>query len=160
MIRTGEAEQELHSFLPSLGITVFLGNFQCVESIKSAERLAEYLMDANARVGWKMSNIISHVVDSTTNVVAGTKEMKFQTKIERPHDMYMRKCMPHKASTPAMTASGNSDHVDNLNPEAGEILKNVIVYRSISIGNVPGVTQWRRYTRRKSVVSILPFNPE
>ena len=70
---------------------MFLRNFQRAEGIKSPERLAEYSMDAHARVGWKMSNIISHVVDSSANAVAGTKEMKFETKDERPHDMYMRK---------------------------------------------------------------------
>ena len=57
------------------------------------------------------------------NTVAGTKEMKFQTKDERPHDVYTIKCIPHNGSTSAMAALGTSDHTDNLNPEAGEILK-------------------------------------
>ena len=72
----------------------------------------------------------------------------------------MMKCMPHKASTSAMAAFGTSDHVENLNPEAGEILKNVIVYPREFTGNVHGVRQWWRYTRRISVRSIPPFSPE
>ena len=123
MTKHGETNLLLRSTNPVLGQTTFLGNFQRVEGVKSAERLAEFTMDAHSRVGWKMSDMISHTVDSASNAVAGADEMKFLTKDDRPHDIYVMKCMPHKASTSAMAASGTSDHVENLNPTAGEILK-------------------------------------
>lgn len=123
MMKNGEADLLLRSTTPVLGRTTFLGNFQRVEGIKSAEKLAEFCMDAHTRVGWQMSDMISHTVDSAANAVAGAEEMKFLTQDARPHDIHMMKCMPHKASTSAMAASGTSDHVENLNPTAGEILK-------------------------------------
>ena len=101
-----------------------------------------------------MSGIISHVVDSAANAVAGAQEMKLLTKKERPLEVHMMKCMPHKASTSAMTALGTSNHVENLNPEAGEILKHVIIYQRESIENVPGARQWWRYTRQISTHEV------
>ena len=91
--------------------------------------MAEFCIDAHHRVGWKMSGIVSHTVDSAANAVAGTQEMKLLTQEDRPLDIYMMKCMPHKASTSAMAASGTSDHVENLTPES----------QRESIGNMPGV---------------------
>ena len=69
-----------------------------------------------------MSCIISHVVDSATNAVAGREKMKYLTKDDRPLDVCMMKCMPHKGSTAALVASGASDHAGNRNPVSGEIL--------------------------------------
>ena len=160
MIRHGGAEVELRSLGPSLGRTTFFGNFQWVEEIKSAERLTEFSIDAHIRVGWKMIGIISHTTDSATNAIAGAQEMKFLTKEEWPVEVYMMKCMPHKASTSAMASSGTSNRVENLSLEAVEILKNVTVYQSESIRNVPDVNQRWQYTRQISVRSILSFRPE
>ena len=77
MIRHGEAKEELRSLASALEQTMFLGNFQRVESIQSAERLVEFSIDAHTRVGLKMSDIISHIVNSIANTVAGTKKIKF-----------------------------------------------------------------------------------
>jgi hypothetical protein len=48
--------------------------------------------------------------------------MEFIMKDDHPIDVYVMKCMPHKGSTAALDASGTSDQVDNLIPDAGEIL--------------------------------------
>ena len=72
-----------------------------------------------------MSCIISHVVDSAANAVAGSKEMKFLTKDDPPLDVFMMKCMPHTGSTAALSASGTSDYVGNLNSVSGKILNKV-----------------------------------
>ena len=108
-----------------------------------------------------MSGIISHVLDSAANAVAGAQEMKLLTKKERPLEVHMMKCMPHKASTSTMTALGASNHVENLNPEAGEILKKCYHLSERIHG---------KHARREAVVavhkankhirSILPFSPE
>ena len=121
-IKNGDIELYLRLTEPLLGRTTFLADFARVDGKKTAEKLADFVIAAHTKVNWKMSCIISHIVDSAANAVAGSEEMKFLTKDERPLDVHMMKCMPHKASTAALAASGTSDHKDNLNPESGEIL--------------------------------------
>ena len=111
----GEIELYLRSTNPLLGRSTFLADFCHVDGKKTAEKLADFVISAHNKVNWKMSCIISHVNDSAANAVAGSEEMKFLTKDERPLDIHMMKCMPHKASTAALAASGTSDYVKNLN---------------------------------------------
>ena len=122
MAKHGEIGLHLRSTNPLFGRTTFLGDFARVDGKKTAEKLAEFIIASHTKVNWKMSCIISHVVDSAANAVAGSEEMKYLTKDDRPLDVFMMKCMPHKGSTAALAASGTSDHVGNLNPVSGEIL--------------------------------------
>ena len=122
MAKHDEIDLYLRSTNPLLGQTTFIGNLERVGGKKTAEKLAEFIIASHTKVNWKMSCIISHVVDSAANAVAGSEEMKYLTKDDRPLDVFMMKCMPHKGSTAALAASGTSDHVGNLNPVSGEIL--------------------------------------
>ena len=99
--------------MPLFGQCTFLGNFAHVEGKKIA---------AYTNVNWKINCIISKVVDSTTNAVAGNDDIKLITNDDRPIDVYVIKCMPHKGSTTALTASQTSDHVGTLKSDEGEIL--------------------------------------
>ena len=99
-MKHGKADLLLRTITPVLGRTTFLGNFQRVEGIKLAERLAEFCMDAHTQVGWKTNDMISHTVGSASNTVAGAEEMKYLTKDDRPHGIHTMKCMPYRPLRP------------------------------------------------------------
>ena len=123
-----KANREIHLLRSKTHRTsrlTMLANFACVEESKTAELLSAFVISAHKRVGWEMSHIMSHTVDSASNAVAGNDEMKFVTREERPVEIQLQKCIPHKAATVGDILSGTSKHKVNLNPEAGAILNKV-----------------------------------